>query len=47
MLYIYQAVAVFIGYVAFIYYETRKLVLEKIEKIENKAENIKMIIYAD
>lgn len=46
MLYIYQAVAVFIGYVAFIYYETRKLVLEKIEKIENK-ENIKMIIYTD
>lgn len=44
MLYIYQAVAVFIGYVAFIYYETRKLVLEKIENPDDKAENIRMII---
>ena len=41
MLYIYQAFALLVGYVAFIYYETKKFVEER---IENKRENIRMII---
>lgn len=36
MLYIYQFIALIIGYIAFIYYETSKYMTEKLERITKK-----------